>query len=102
MKSSITTASAEALSFGPGAVLPLVIRTSAIRSLVKKTPTNERPLFAGGTKTRSEEHTSELQSRFDLVCRLLLEKKKNNLNYLRSSTIRMAARLTVSSINVRQ
>src|SRR5437868_13544730 len=28
------------------------------------------------TKFRSEEHTSELQSRFDLVCRLLLEKKK--------------------------
>src|SRR5207249_11015733 len=35
----------------------------------------------GGVKTeRSEEHTSELQSRFDLVCRLLLEKKKNK-NY---------------------
>src|SRR5207249_5920949 len=31
------------------------------------------------TKTRSEEHTSELQSRFDLVCRLLLEKKKRTL-----------------------
>src|SRR2546429_7863473 len=30
--------------------------------------------FAG--KTRSEEHTSELQSRLHLVCRLLLEKKK--------------------------
>src|SRR5699024_12126185 len=30
----------------------------------------------GTTATRSEEHTSELQSRFDLVCRLLLEKKK--------------------------
>src|SRR5690554_7018550 len=29
--------------------------------------------------TRSEEHTSELQSRPHLVCRLLLEKKKNNL-----------------------
>src|SRR5690349_24212129 len=29
-------------------------------------------------KTRSEEHTSELQSRRDLVCRLLLEKKKKN------------------------
>src|SRR5207249_5213664 len=28
------------------------------------------------TSERSEEHTSELQSRFDLVCRLLLEKKK--------------------------
>src|SRR5207249_11225964 len=37
--------------------------------------------FAGepgraGALPRSEEHTSELQSRFDLVCRLLLEKKK--------------------------
>src|SRR2546429_6148295 len=28
---------------------------------------------------RSEEHTSELQSRLHLVCRLLLEKKKNNI-----------------------
>src|SRR5207249_12190874 len=28
---------------------------------------------------RSEEHTSELQSRFDLVCRLLLEKKKKKI-----------------------
>src|SRR5438105_6588681 len=31
-----------------------------------------------GMNVRSEEHTSELQSRVDLVCRLLLEKKKNN------------------------
>src|SRR2546421_1917768 len=30
----------------------------------------------GNIRTRSEEHTSELQSRSDLVCRLLLEKKK--------------------------
>src|SRR5699024_12086169 len=30
----------------------------------------------GYYRVRSEEHTSELQSRFDLVCRLLLEKKK--------------------------
>src|SRR5204863_6053588 len=30
-----------------------------------------------GKQMRSEEHTSELQSRRDLVCRLLLEKKKN-------------------------
>src|SRR5207249_10631046 len=29
---------------------------------------------------RSEEHTSELQSRFDLVCRLLLEKKKDQID----------------------
>src|SRR5437868_12282237 len=32
----------------------------------------------GRAPVRSEEHTSELQSRFDLVCRLLLEKKKEN------------------------
>src|SRR5437867_418847 len=31
----------------------------------------------GGENERSEEHTSELQSPYDLVCRLLLEKKKN-------------------------
>src|SRR5699024_11514102 len=30
-------------------------------------------------RSRSEEHTSELQSRFDLVCRLLLEKKKDGV-----------------------
>src|SRR5699024_11247776 len=30
----------------------------------------------GPERSRSEEHTSELQSRFELVCRLLLEKKK--------------------------
>src|SRR5699024_11441350 len=30
---------------------------------------------------RSEEHTSELQSRFDLVCRLLLEKKNTECNF---------------------
>src|SRR5699024_12199249 len=33
-----------------------------------------------GDLLRSEEHTSELQSRFDLVCRLLLEKKKNKIS----------------------
>src|SRR5699024_11495603 len=38
------------------------------RNLGKQDPTR---------KLRSEEHTSELQSRFDIVCRLLLEKKKN-------------------------
>src|SRR5699024_12354648 len=34
----------------------------------------------GDVRRRSEEHTSELQSRFDLVCRLLLEKKKKREN----------------------
>src|SRR5207248_9358950 len=34
--------------------------------------------FGKGCNRRSEEHTSELQSPYDLVCRLLLEKKKIN------------------------
>src|SRR5438105_5262388 len=34
------------------------------------------------TRPRSEEHTSELQSRVDLVCRLLLEKKKPTKLYV--------------------
>src|SRR3712207_8093377 len=39
-------------------------------------------VLAGGAGTRrSEEHTSELQSRQYLVCRLLLEKKKKMKNY---------------------
>src|SRR2546427_5146849 len=35
-------------------------------------------LFPRALLNRSEEHTSELQSQSNLVCRLLLEKKKNN------------------------
>src|SRR6266704_3611973 len=40
--------------------------------------------IGNGPKGRSEEHTSELQSRFDLVCRLLLEKKKKTPSLLRA------------------
>src|SRR5687768_17767886 len=38
-------------------------------------------LLGGLTTDRSEEHTSELQSRLHLVCRLLLEKKNTNLHW---------------------
>src|SRR2546425_8370123 len=37
---------------------------------------------ARATPTRSEEHTSELQSLAYLVCRLLLEKKKNKMSFI--------------------
>src|SRR5206468_8762708 len=47
-----------------------VVRIKVTRSHAFRQPA---PRAAG---TRSEEHTSELQSRSDLVCRLLLEKKK--------------------------
>src|SRR3712207_7838500 len=45
----------------------------------------------GGVRPRSEEHTSELQSRQYLVCRLLLEKKKNTvyINLLTPSTLHL-------------
>src|SRR5438094_7188220 len=55
----------------------------AARSRARRSPAD------GGANYRSEEHTSELQSPYDLVCRLLLEKKKKvdslqlqNLYYL--------------------
>src|SRR5207248_10773945 len=51
--------------------LPMVT-TSRTRSSFTGTPL---------TMNRSEEHTSELQSPYDLVCRLLLEKKKTNKSY---------------------
>src|SRR2546430_10062829 len=41
----------------------------------------ELPRHAARARTRSEEHTSELQSQSNLVCRLLLEKKKKRLDY---------------------
>src|SRR2546429_4450874 len=42
---------------------------------------------------RSEEHTSELQSRLQIVCRLLLEKKKSALVLTTESCIRDSSRL---------
>src|SRR5690625_5823698 len=50
------------------------------------TPTAGTVTIDGHETTRSEEHTSELQSRGHLVCRLLLEKKKNTNQYNKSST----------------
>src|SRR2546422_6999561 len=50
-----------------------------------------------GTHNRSEEHTSELQSRLHLVCRLLLEKKKNNEQKSNGPNIPMAPAGTVSA-----
>src|SRR5688572_31875499 len=51
---------------------------------------------------RSEEHTSELQSQSNLVCRLLLEKKKKKSNYTPNSTKRLTIcpnRTTATSTN---
>src|SRR3989440_2034047 len=45
-------------------------------SLARHSRGRRTPFRAAAARQRSEEHTSELQSRSDLVCRLLLEKKK--------------------------
>src|SRR5438034_11307576 len=50
--------------------------TSLLKSLLDQVTPGVDP-DGGVTAVRSEEHTSELQSHSDLVCRLLLEKKKN-------------------------
>src|SRR3989440_7970905 len=54
---------------------------------------------AGPDTSRSEEHTSELQSRSDLVCRLLLEKKKKtNPKIMVQSTSSHPPCITTSSV----
>src|SRR5712675_3509983 len=45
-------------------------------------PAGQRPAVLRPRQPRSEEHTSELQSRLHLVCRLLLEKKNRPLEIL--------------------
>src|SRR5688572_30978567 len=59
---------------------PAAAATSASRVhvpvAVGKPPTDNSDSLSKTTCTRSEEHTSELQSQSNLVCRLLLEKKK--------------------------
>src|SRR5438034_6204904 len=61
-----------------GSSAPRTSRASWISSARRRTAT-----------TRSEEHTSELQSHSDLVCRLLLEKKKKKNNKSRKKKIQI-------------
>src|SRR5260221_4561442 len=54
-----------------------------------RTRTTRRPFSRTHPRTwRSEEHTSELQSHSDLVCRLLLEKKKKKLRIICSTVVK--------------
>src|SRR5438067_2875495 len=70
-QSTTTRASTATAPSGPRTTgLRSTSRTSGCSTASRETATRTAP--------RSEEHTSELQSRFDLVCRLLLEKKKKH------------------------
>src|SRR5260370_22821098 len=57
-----------------------LLRSQPLRCRPRKS--DSRPDKSCLPSFRSEEHTSELQSHLNLVCRLLLEKKKNKINIL--------------------
>src|SRR5690606_40285894 len=65
-------------NFMPTDLAPL-LKTNALDGViaVQADQSHQETQFLLDLSTRSEEHTSELQSRENLVCRLLLEKKKN-------------------------
>src|SRR5438034_1686641 len=69
----------DSASYDHYSLLASLQQTFGLACLVNSCSTSPMAkLFAitGSTDIRSEEHTSELQSHSDLVCRLLLEKKK--------------------------
>src|SRR3712207_7826185 len=72
------------LSIVPSPDFPLPVRRQHRASRCcqdqLQVPKREKPQLIKQGLLRSEEHTSELQSRQYLVCRLLLEKKKNIIN----------------------
>src|SRR5207248_5390791 len=56
--------------------IPAATSSSSASSATRRTCSRPSRRAQPGYRLRSEEHTSELQSPYDLVCRLLLEKKK--------------------------
>src|SRR5437870_10397349 len=68
---------------GRAAAVEILICTAAVRDIIRdanRTPELHNYIRDAREQYRSEEHTSELQSRGHLVCRLLLEKKKTTTN----------------------
>src|SRR5204863_10076255 len=76
------TATTEIYTLSLHDALPISCRRRRIDCRGRRYPSpvgqarSSRPRSPAAVSSRSEEHTSELQSRRDLVCRLLLEKKK--------------------------
>src|SRR2546430_10812349 len=66
----------------PGARSPLICAARySLNRVVNSGPLTSLIRTSVDSGTRSEEHTSELQSQSNLVCRLLLEKKKSRYSY---------------------
>src|SRR5438477_9431734 len=81
-----------------------LFRSNGIEGTVAVTSRKAYRFLSAGTMVedlyRSEEHTSELQSHVNLVCRLLLEKKKNNLTSLPDIAVTRAIRHTVATASM--
>src|SRR2546430_8350576 len=84
------TATTEIYTLSLHDALPIFTPRSRARTSCGKTdtsPPGRRPAFTPKAACRSEEHTSELQSQSNLVCRLLLEKKKTQIHDKNSLTM---------------
>src|SRR5688572_32634056 len=83
-----------------------LFRSSQKQSWVRmKVACSVRSVFQAQQRRRSEEHTSELQSQSNLVCRLLLEKKKKkqitrNIKYYTTSIVSSTQSFCVCSLSL--
>src|SRR5256886_12633249 len=83
--------------------IPALSKVSIQRSTRLKSYCTAPPASCALASVRSEEHTSELQSQSNLVCRLLLEKKNSLLDAhrLRRQRLSYTARLRLSTLIMR-
>src|SRR5438270_10651123 len=70
------------LSLQLATALPPLLQIPTLQ--IPPSPQSLWPVFATRAEARSEEHTSELQSQSNLVCRLLLEKKKKKTTFTKA------------------
>src|SRR5688572_30884778 len=83
-------------SFTLGQICHLIKRLTFITLILTTTTCWSQVTVTGTVLGRSEEHTSELQSQSNLVCRLLLEKKKKILHSVLWGRVTWGAKYTRS------
>src|SRR2546429_2936132 len=83
----------------PGRLMATLTYRDALNQALREEMQRDPNVFLMGEE-RSEEHTSELQSRLHLVCRLLLEKKKKNKSQMKT-TVSMTSPTLAQQIDSR-